>query len=126
MYKPLLLIIAALLLVSCKEKNQYYFWQHPRELEKVLALCPGVHPEKTTCSELQNIAASMQTFAWHIRMDPQGFGKAILDLQQEINQQEIQMKQSPDEKGLLSALNKNKKQLQQRLVMVKHLQAPGG
>lgn len=126
MYKPLLLIIATLLLVSCKEKNQTFYWEHPRELEKVIALCPGVHPEKITCSELQDIAASMQAFAWQLRMDPQGFGKAIMDLQQEIKLQEIQLTNKPEEKQWASTLAKNKRLLQQRLVMVKHLQAPGG
>lgn len=110
-----LLIIG--LLSACGAEDQAYFEQHPRALQQKIAQCTQATQVTKTCTDLQTLAGKMAVLAMALQSDPQGFGKTILTLQQQLAK--------PDQLGAKSRAQKQD-ELRLRLAVVKWLESPGG
>jgi hypothetical protein len=110
---------------SAAHDNDYYRL-HPKKLQNVLQTCAEKQSSAINCEQLKTIALSINESAYQLRLDPQGYGKKILLLQQTIAQQESLLNEQSNQSGLQSTLNENKRQLQQHLAIVKWLESPEG
>lgn len=124
MNKYLVVILAALTLVSCTTKDEHYYLTHPKMLEQALKACPGEQPQTMSCQQLARLAKKMNMLAYQLQGNPQGFGIKILELQQNIATQEEQLKQDQTNQELKELLEKNKEKLTQLLAVVKWLESP--
>ena len=127
MKKFLLLFATSLLLVSCHDKNEAYYWNHPEILHQKLQQCnSNASAQGLSCKTLRAIADRMQILAYELQQSPQGFGKKILALQEKIADQEFKLKKEANQKGLQEELEKDKEQLMQRIALVKQFESPEG
>lgn len=129
MKKFMLLFAASLFLTSCHDKDEMYYWNHPDVLRQQLQQCIAHAPSQSglSCEELQTIADMMQVFAYELQQQgPQKFGQKILALQQQIASQELNLKKAPNQTALEKEIEANKRQLAQRLAIVKQFESPEG
>lgn len=107
-------------------RDAYYYSVHPKILQSALQHCSEKQSIDTSCEQLKTIALSVNESAYQLRLDPQAYGKKILLLQQVIAQQESALKNQSNQPELQLTLIENKRQLEQRLAIVKWLESPEG
>lgn len=107
---------------SNNHNNQLYYRLHPDILQKTLEKCPEHSDSAVSCDELNVIAKEVNSLAYELQNDPQGFGKVILTLQQTIAKQEKETSKNNVE----ATIEKNKQELASRLAIVKWLESPEG
>jgi len=126
MNKYLMVILVALGLASCTTKDEHYYQTHPKALEKALKACPGQQPKGLSCQQMAKVASQMNTLAYQLQGNPQGFGGKILRLQETIAKQQDELKQDHTNTELKENIERNKEKLEQLLAVVKWLESPGG
>lgn len=104
---------------ACSPHDGEYFAVHPKLLQEAIAECPDKAPKLVSCDELHKIAIKVNNFVYELRMSPQGFGKTILALQETIAAQEL-----ANQSDSMPLLEKNKKELRERLAVVGWLESP--
>lgn len=121
MNKYLVMILIALGLVSCSEKNEQYYLKHPKELQQALKTC---HDKGQGCETIKQLAYRMNHLARELQYNPQGFGHKILSLQQTIATQELDINKNKAAPELMASLKQNKHELAECLAVVKWLESP--
>lgn len=104
------LILSLVAAVSMAHTERYYNL-HPDALQKAMAACPQKQPRDISCEQLKAIALRVNNLAYQLRLNPQEYGKEILALQEAIAKQENKI---------------NKRDLEERLAIVKWLESPKG
>ena len=122
--KYVFLICTSLLLVACATQDEHYYRTNPKILDQAVKNCPAQQPPKLSCAQLAKIAISVNELAYQLQINPQSFGKQILSLQETLAQQQVDLAKDPDQLELKSAIEKNKKQLAERLAIVRWLESP--
>lgn len=126
MLKYIVLGLASFWMTACAAHDEFYYQLHPKVLQNAIQNCPEKHPASINCDQLKNIALRVNQSAYQLRVDPQGYGKQILMLQQAIAKQESTLQTTPNEIELRTSLNENKRHLQERLAIVRWLESPEG
>lgn len=123
MNKYIVFALMSLVLAGCGAKDEQYYRSHPKEIQKSLAACPSNQPEGLSCQQLQKLGERMNTLAYQLQSNPQGFGAKILALQESIAQEELQLKQNSGPELKLS-IKEHKHTLADYLAVVKWLESP--
>lgn len=127
MIKFIFYALFCVVLLGCSGKNDsQYYRLHPEELQKAIAKCSMASNSAVDCQELKDIAIKINTMAYELNMDPQGFGQKILALQTSLIELKARCKKEPHNIELKELLVKTQRELRQRLAIVKWLEAPGG
>lgn len=121
MIKYVFLFCAAMCLAACTAQDEHYYRTNPQDLDKAIKSCPAQPPPQLSCEQLAAIASSVNALAYQLQVNPQGFGKQILSLQEALAKQEAQ----PPQSKLSAAIIKNKQQLDEYLAVVRWLESPG-
>lgn len=123
MNKYWLVLLIAVGLTSCTDKSEEYYRNNPLELQKALKACPNRESRGLNCKELEQLGNRMNSLAYQLQYNPQGFGHKILALQQTIatQQSELATNNSPE---LKVSLAQNKQDLAYYLAVVKWLESP--
>ena len=124
MIKYLVLIITSLWLAACAAHDERYYSLHPNALQKAISQCSKNQPTDISCDQLKTVAARVNELAYELRSSPQGYGKKILSLQEDISKQESSLKGAPNASELQSSIDENQKNLAERLAIVKWLESP--
>ena len=124
MIKHFSLAILSLWSVASFAHDESYYSAHPKELQQAFNKCPEQQTTKLSCEQLKAIALRLNTLAYELRLDPQGYGQKILALQEEIAANELTSQHNMQANDSQSVLAKNKKQLKERLAIVKWLESP--
>ena len=127
MIKYFMLIIAPLMASNYALAHDVTFYSlHPVELQKALEQCPKTHPNEVSCEQLDACATRANRLVSELHYNPQVFGQKILALQEETAKIEAALKDNPGDGQLVSSVDENKKQLRERLAIVKWLESPRG
>ncbi len=126
MMKFILLAVMSIWVVACSAHDEQYYRLHPVTLQQALKQCPEQQPGNLSCQQLKDIAKKMNVLAYQLRMNPQGFGKQILALQETVAKQKKSLQQNPNQPDVKAVLDKNTQQLKERLAIVKWLESPEG
>ena len=124
MLKKIILTLSTLWMVSCSAHDEHYFTTHPQALQSSLHQCEMQNADDAKCQKLKAIASRLNDLALQLRSNPQDFGKQILVLQQTVAQQEAGLQKDGNQSELKASLSKNKRQLNERLAVVKWLESP--
>ncbi|OCH98792.1 hypothetical protein A8135_10850 [Legionella jamestowniensis] len=120
----LLLIGASLFLTACTVQDESYYRRNPQMLQQAIKDCPNKKPQQMTCEQLTVLAKSINQLAYQLQMNPQGFGKIILALQETLAKQQAELKNNPNQPGLRASIEKTKRELEERLAIVRWLESP--
>ena len=126
MMKYMIFVAASLWISTAIAQDAQYYRLHPHALQQALKACPKQSAVRVSCEQLATIASKLNASADQLRSDPQGYGKKILSLQEDIAQQESRLRTTDLTAALQSSLNENKRTLQERLAIVKWLESPEG
>lgn len=126
MIKFILLISLPLLAGVSHANTETYYKVNLNKLQQELSLCPERHPRNVTCEQLAQYARQVNNLADELRSSPQDFGKKILSLQQSQANILAALKQDPDQPDLKQSIHYTKKQLAERIAVVKWLESPKG
>jgi hypothetical protein len=107
------LMLSLIALISMAHTERYYNL-HPDALQKAIAACPQKQPRDVSCDQLKVIALRVNKLAYQLRLNPQEYGKEILALQEAIAKQDNKNAET------------NKRDLRERLAIVKWLESPKG
>ncbi len=124
MLKYVLLACASLSLMACTPKNEQYYRQNPQALQLAIKNCADKSPSHLSCEQLTKIAENLNQIASELQRSPQGFGKKILKLQEEIEQQELQLTTTENPTLLKKEIARNQTTLAEYLAVVKWLESP--
>lgn len=124
MNKYLVVTLIVLGLTSCSAKDEQYYRTHPKVLQQAMKDCPKKQPAGLSCQQIEKIAVQMNTLAYQLQYNPQGFGATILKLQETIASQQTQLTKNKANSEMHVDLEKNKKELAERLAVVKWLESP--
>ena len=124
MIKHILLVTVSLWSAACAAHDGRYYSLHPMALQKALETCPQNKPRDVNCEQLKSIASRVNESANQLRINPQEYGQRILALQEKIAKQESALQKEPNQAELQSALAENRRELQDRLAIVKWLESP--
>lgn len=118
--KYIFLIVASCWMAACSAHDERYYRLHPNALQKAITACPQKQPANVTCEQLRTIASRVNELAYQLRLNPQGYGKEILALQEAIAKQEANSGQANTQ----PTLAENKRELEEHLAIVKWLESP--
>jgi hypothetical protein len=120
------LFVAAMLmvLVACSTQDELYFRTNPQQLQKAIDNCPEKQPSLVSCEQLAEIAEDVSKLAYQLQVNPQGFGKKILALQENLAKQKADLLTNPNQPELKIKIKKNEQQLVEYLAIVKWLESP--
>lgn len=124
MNKYLVVILVSLGLTSCTTKDARYYQSHPKELQQAMQSCSEQSHQGLKCADLELIAKRMNSRAYELQRNPQGFGAKILTLQETIAKQRQQFKTADTDTELKASIKKNKQELAEYLAVVKWLESP--
>lgn len=124
MIRRIIIITLTFWIAACSAHDEHYYSQNPNALQEALKNCDEKPGKGLNCIQLRDMAMRMNDFASQLREDPQGYGKQILALQEKIATQESEIEKSADQPALKTQLADNKKQLSERLAVVKWLESP--
>jgi hypothetical protein len=111
MNKYLVVILIALGLTSCNEKNEQYYLSNPKELQNAIKDCPNQPPQGLSCQQVEQLGNRMNSLAHQLQANPQDFGNKILALQQTITSQQVELKKNSANQELNVSLEKNQHDL---------------
>lgn len=97
---------------------------HPAEIQQALEHCSEQSSTALSCTDLAAIQESMNQLAVALSIDPQGFGKQILALEEKIALLQTSLKKNPKEDSLLQELKANQVLLASYLAIVQWKEAP--
>jgi len=123
MMKYIVLMMLPFLANACAHDEAYYRL-HMTQLQAVINQCPTNPPTGVTCVQLQKIALNANALADELRMSPQGFGQKILSLQEAISADKASLKINKHQPALQESIMLHKRQLDERLAVVKWLESP--
>jgi hypothetical protein len=103
----MILILALFYGAVCDAHDVNYYRLHPDLVQKAMEGCPAKNPSDITCDEFKAAAIRINELSYQLRSDPQGYGKKILSLQEQLTLD-------------------NKQELQEYLAIVKWLESPEG
>lgn len=126
MNKYLLLIFMMTGLCSCTMKDEQYYRNHPKELQKIIEQCNKQQSVSERCEQMKSLAIRMNGLAYQLQLSPQSFGNKILLLQQTIATQVEQLKKEGPHIDIKKHLEQNQRQLVDLLAVVKWLESPEG
>ncbi|KTC78401.1 hypothetical protein [Legionella brunensis] len=124
MRKCLFLICLSILSTACSAQDEAYYRQNPQALQQAVKNCPNKKPTQISCEQLAILAESVNELAYQLQINPQAFGKKILALQETLAKQQIELKNNPNQPDLKNLIEENKKNLAERLAIVKWLESP--
>ena len=124
MIKYILLLVASLWVAACAAHDERFYSLHPKALQQAIEKCPQQQPRDISCEQLKNIASRVNESAYQLRVNPQEYGQKILTLQEMIGKQEAALQKEANQPEIQSSLVENKRQLQDRLAIVKWLESP--
>ena len=124
MIKYILLLVASLWVAACAAHDERFYSLHPKALQQAIEKCPQHQPRDISCEQLKNIASRVNESAYQLRVNPQEYGQKILTLQEMIGKQEAALQKEANQPEIQSSLVENKRQLQDRLAIVKWLESP--
>ncbi len=124
MSKYVVLVLASLWVAACAAHDERYYSLHPKVLQKAITQCPKAHPVDISCEQLKHLASRVNQLAYELRLNPQGYGKKILSLQEVIAKQESTLQEASNPSELRSSIIENKNYLEERLAIVKWLESP--
>jgi hypothetical protein len=125
MIKYITILMFSICLSSCSEHNENYYLKHPSSMQQALDKCPEQSPLSMSCEQLANTAYRINTYVIKLRSNPQQFGKEILILQEKIAEQDKSLQDNYDQPELKESLRADKKELRQRMAVVRWLESPG-
>lgn len=100
-----------------------WYASHPDVMNKALAQCPQNPPQGLTCEALQGLAVDMRALMYALQTDPLEYGHQVMVLQADIvNLTERQTNKTTPH--LAQVLSEKKRQLSERLAMIKLLESP--
>ena len=105
-------------------KDARYYRLHPKVLQGVLKNCPKSHPRQIGCAELVRIADEVNTLAYQLQRDPQGFGHTILTLEAKLAQLELDFKKNKTQSGLRLQIVRAKQKIAEYLAIIQWLESP--
>lgn len=114
------------MLNACQAHDAKYYQLNPKALQQAIKECPDKAPLDISCAELKTVAERVNALSYELQMNPQGFGRKILALQEELANQELKLTQNPKQDILVKKIKETKKQLAQRLAIVRWLESPEG
>lgn len=124
MFKFISIIVLSFWVVGCTAQDANYYRLHPRALQDAIQTCPSSAPSGISCDALHHIAMELNAMASTLRRDPQAYGQAILSRQEAIAKQMTELEKNPQQLDIKTALDANKKALEQQLAIVKWLESP--
>lgn len=124
MIKYIFLMLVSLWVAACAAHDEHYYSVHPKLLQQAIGQCPAKQPKGISCAQLNDVAVRVNEFAYQLGLDPQGYGKKILALQEMIAKQELALQELSSQPELKTSLADNKQRLQERLAIVKWLESP--
>lgn len=120
-----LVILLILGLTSCiGTKDEQYYRSNPKELQNAMKSCPNKQPEGLTCEHIEQLSNRMNSLAYQLQYNPQGFGGKILALQEKIAKQQLELRKSGANPDIKDSLEQNKQDLADYLAVVKWLESP--
>ena|SRR3990167_8583565 len=111
-------------LTACSTKDAQYYRLHPQALQEVLKNCPQFKSPQITCAQLVSVADEVNSLAYQLQRDPQGFGQRILTLQIKLAQLEVDLKKNSRNAHLSVQIEQDKQALAEYLAVVKWLESP--
>lgn len=111
-------------LTACVSDDARYYRLHPKMLQEVLKNCPQSSPKHLTCSELVTIAGEVNSLAYQLQQDPQGFGQTILLAQAKLAQLEADSLKNKTKSDLRAQIVQVKQQVAEYLAIVRWLESP--
>lgn len=123
--KIIVVSMLVLNLISCMERNEQYYREHPKELQEAVKSCSSNRAQDLNCETLSELSKRLNKLAYELQYSPQAFGLKILALQQTIANQETALNKHFS-KSKQTALMKNKSDLADDLAVVKWLESPEG
>lgn len=124
MNKYIVVLLVTLGLTSCTLKDEHYYRSNPKELQKAIKACPDKQPQGLTCQQVNELGNRMNSLAYQLQYNPQGFGGKILTLQQTISNQEMELKKNGTNPALKATIEQNKQELAEFMAVVKWLESP--
>jgi hypothetical protein len=124
MIKYLFIVPMLMILVACSTQDEFYFRTNPKQLQKAVNACPEIQPSQLSCQKLADIAEDLSKLAYQLQVNPQGFGKNILALEETLAKQKAALQTDPNQPKLKTMIKKNEKQLAEYLAIVKWLESP--
>lgn|SRR3990167_2099858 len=116
----------ALSLIACASSEDVrYYRLHPKALQRALKNCPDSHPRQIACAELIKIADEVNTLAYQLQRDPQGFGNTILTSEAKLAELERDFKKNKAQSGLYTEIAQEKQKIAEYLAIVQWLESPG-
>lgn len=122
--KYVFLIFASLVITACSNQDENYYRHNPQALQDVIKNCTNNPSATLNCDKLTVIANEINELTYQLQLNPQGFGKKILELQQTLAAQQASLQDNPNQVNLRESIEKNKQQLAERLAIVKWLESP--
>ncbi|ASQ45650.1 hypothetical protein [Legionella clemsonensis] len=120
----LLLVCASLFLTACAVHEESYYRRNPQALQQAIKDCPNKKPQQMSCEQLTILAEGINQLAYQLQANPQAFGKKILALQETLAKQQAELKANPSQSSLKISIEKNEKELAERLAIVRWLESP--
>lgn len=124
MMKYLFLLCTPLILVACATQDENYYRKNPQALQQAVKNCPNKSSSEVSCEQLMKLAENINELAYQLQINPQGFGKKILTLQENLAKQQADLQDNPNQPELRKMIEQNKQQLVERLAVVKWLESP--
>lgn len=119
------LYLALVLSGFCFAADLDYYKMNPQKIEKALLDCTNKNSFNKNCYELKNVAQHINNLAIELQLDPQGYGLAILKMQEKLGEQMLLQNNTKANPELLAAIDKNKQEISKRLTVIKWLESPG-
>lgn len=101
-----------------------YYRLHPKMLQAALKNCPQTNPRQITCAELVTIADEVNSLAYQLQRDPQGFGDTILTAQTKLAQLEVDSIKNNTKSNLSGQIEQDKQIIAEYLAIVRWLESP--
>lgn len=122
--KLLSLLCFSILLSGCSKEDESYYRTDPSALSVAIKNCPAKSPANISCTQLTTLAVSMSQLAHQLRINPQGFGKKILALQEGLARQKLQARESSPGSEERLTIEAKERQLAEHLAVVRLLESP--
>lgn len=120
---PWFILIFPVILMGCTKKDAHYYKMNPEQIQKARENCSR-DSGSISCQELVALQETVNLLVESLARDPQGFGKRILTLQEEITTLDKAVRAHPENLQLVTELDAKKAKLSEYLAIVKWQEAP--